>query len=127
VYCINTALLDDMEMLGSIAELSQYTSGEVKFFDLLIKRIKEIEKVVKKLDDLYDLKGYRYISYEPTWMVDRIIVLSKRWKITFESISSYLIKKLGKNLAKKLIKKETILEHYGSNALSIWESLLKES
>lgn len=127
VYCVNIALLCDMDMVRLIGDYGQLTSGKVNFFDGIIKLTKEKEEVLRKLDDLYKIKGYKCEALEPKWIVGSIIALSRDWKITFESLSSYLIKKLGKKLAKKLVKKEIILEHYGGNALSIWESLFKES
>lgn len=126
VFCLNLTLLYDMDMVRTIGDLWKFTSGEVELFNIFIDHTKKKEKVLKKLHGL-ERAGYMYVFMDPTWAVDNMIALSKFWRIPFESISSYLVKELGKDLAKKLVKKETILEHYGSNALSIWESLLKES
>ena len=59
-------------------------------------------------------------------IIHSVIVLMHYGGISFERLAPHLIEKLGKNLARKLVKKETMLENYGKEGLKIWETLLRE-
>lgn len=117
----------DISALDIIARLRTYDKGSISNFDTLIEDLKErveiedVDEYVKKLE----INTEYIIRLRPSYITQYILFLAKFWEISFEIIASYLIRKLGKELASKLVLKGNIAEIYGGEALKIWESLLK--
>lgn len=115
-------MAEDMILYGSLASDYAHVSLQIKtdlsHFDHYFKRIK------KRIKELEGLETGMY-TVNPTDLLDGIIGLVKYSGIPFERLAPYLVEKLGKNLAKNFVKKETMLKDFGKEGLEIWEALLK--
>ena len=114
-------IYNDMISMDIIGHLFSYRSGNTTQFDRLIDELKEKEQHLEKSRSL----GFPSVNIVSTAFIDKLLTISRTWEIPFEDVGSYLIKKLGKNLAKKLVKKETVMKNYGKDVVPIWESLLE--
>ena len=120
---MNRLMSRDMIILASIAsDYAQLSTGSRRkiesfdhYFGRIKERVKELEEVEAKIFIIPHID-----------LVNVIISLMEQNEIPFERLAPYIIKKLGKKLARKLVKKETMLEYYGKEGLKIWETLLKK-
>lgn len=120
---VNTFMASDMIILASIAadyaQLALQRKMDINYFDHYFERIKTRVKELEEAEaEIYIIPHDR--------LTKTIVVLMKQCEIPFERLAPYLIERLGKKLARKLIKKETMLEYYGKEGLKIWETLLRK-
>lgn len=108
--------------VSQIVLLSTKTKGEASDFDVIIEKISEIQDDIKRVK----VMSLNAPPIDTTALVDMILTLSKDWNISFEVIAPYLIEKLGKECAKDNVKKASIMQSYGSQAMNNWEKLFKE-
>jgi len=68
----------------------------------------------------YRLVNEKEVKYE----VKRILITSRIWNLPFKKFSSYIIEKLGRNLASIIVTSRDIDEVYGERESLMWEELL---
>ena len=120
VKILNQVIVDQMTINFQLSVLTTFSSVKLEDFDLIMELIKHSIRTQQKLNKpLYQIKAEDY--------VDSLITLAKKSKIPFQTLVPYLIQKLGKELAKTIVKEESILQHYGNEGLAIWKLLLSST
>lgn len=92
---------------------------ELSHLDDYLEDIKLREKELKNLQ-------HSVICESPSQLLSGVIWMASVSKIPFVELAPYLIRKLGKKTAKRIVERETMLQYYGKGGLSIWDALLKE-
>lgn len=95
-------------------------SGKVDDLDHLINKTKE-------LDELWaaNVKEIPLVGVHHSSLVGAVISIANDWEIPFEELAPYLIQKLGKERAKRLVNTSDLLAFYGRDCLSTWNELTK--
>ncbi|MGD8565681.1 MAG: hypothetical protein PVF96_04955 [Candidatus Bathyarchaeota archaeon] len=119
---LSSMITTDLVVISRILSLGHLAYGKMPAFNATIKDLLAKEKKNKKLSELGFGLSHTIINRQ----MSLIIQIAKQWGTPFEDLASYLIKKLGKEWARKIVDKTSILEHYGKEAMPIWKSLLKE-
>jgi len=124
-YIISLGLIvsNDALVLADINWLWNQHQGITEYFDHTIETIKRKES---ELEKIFATK-LTCPCLDSKTMLGNVIEIARRWQIPFELIASYLIEKLGKKLARELVKREDIMRNYGKEVLPIWKSLLEET
>ena len=112
----------DILIEDELNRLSRLPSGDVSLFHRVINNIQKKGKIRNQITALR--MGVVTLPFD--FQIRVLLDLSKKWNLPFEETGTYLIDKLGKEEAKQLVGKDNIIQHYGKDAISIWESLLKQ-
>lgn len=107
---------------NQLNRLEELTTGEASLFDSVVDKIQKKSRIHTQIDSLQ----LPVVTLPLNSQIETVIRISKKWNIPFEEAGSYLIDKLGKEEAERLVGKENITQHYGKKATPIWESLLKK-
>jgi len=122
---LNRTLIYDMrisEYLISMAINIADEEAKPEAFEYVIKQIKKKEEELQKIKSA--LEKYPTLYTLPSeGAVGAIIGISSIMQIPFQELASFLCSKLGKEHAKRLVKKEKILKCYGKEAVSMWKSI----
>lgn len=113
----------DMSIGNQLSQLEDLTTGEVSLFDNVVDKILKKSRTHNQIDSLQ----LPVVTLPLHYQIETVIRLSKKWNIPFKKVSSYLVDKLGKEEAEKLVGKENITKHYGKEAFSTWKSSLKKA
>jgi len=117
VELLSTVIFQTILIAVEFSMISQSRPLKLEYFDSFIRTLKKtvntLEKFKKPAPPL-----------DPKAVIDIVINLAKSNEIPFQKLMPYLIEKLGKSLARRIVKKETILRHYGEAAFTTWEMLL---
>lgn len=117
IKTMNIISVNDMTACMHVAILSTMPKVEIGHLDNAIKLIKEKEK------ELMKVKGRIYLIPSES-IIEGIIEISKNSNIPFHIVIPHLLEKLGKDIAKRIVKEEIILKHFGKEGLDIWRTLL---
>ena len=104
--------------------ISNIANGEVRLevFEYVTKQIKKKEEEMQKIKSALEKYPTLY-TLPSSGAVGAIIEISRHWQIPFQELASFLCDKLGKEHAKRLVKKEKILKCYGKEEVSMWKSI----
>jgi len=119
VELMNRIIVDSSAIGVHISLISIMHSVELEALDTLMLLIKKVEENLERMG-----KPAYIVPVETC--IDLVISNAKRSKIPFQKLAPYLIEKLDNRLAKRTVKKESILKHYGEGAFTIWEILLEK-
>ena len=122
IKSLNNILSYDMVIEDWFISLDGRDSGSTSSFDFIVKGIKEKTKAEEQIKEL----GLTVSRLSVEKQIRDIIRIARKWKICFEDIAPYLIHSFGKEEARKLVRKEDLMQYYGKKIIPIWESLLKE-
>jgi len=124
-YIVSLGLVvsDDALLLADINWFWNQHQGTTEYFDHTIETVKRKES---ELEKIFAMK-LECPCLDSKATLGNVIEIARRWQIPFEQIASYLIEKLGKKLARELVKREDIMKNYGKEVLPIWKSLLEET
>jgi len=116
---LNEIAVFNSQIVATICLIHISPSVTLKHFDRLLERIKDLEEVIGQ-----SKKPIQTIP--PDSLISIVIHIAKLRDIRFQNLAPYLVEKLGKRLARRLVEKEAILQHYGEDAFTIWELLLQK-
>ena len=122
VRLLNDVMVGDLLVMSRISFLAHAPFRKMRAFDDTIDELLAKEKHKKKLAKL----GFEFSYVVSNRQIALMISIAEHWGTPFEELASYLIMKLGKKDASKLVDKTDIIENYGKEVLPIWESLLKD-
>jgi len=122
IELISQNIYFDILIQDELSRLDRLASGNILLFHDVINNIQKKNKIRNQIRALR--MGVVTLPFYS--QIGALLEISKKWNLPFEEIGSYLIDKLGKEEAKELVGKENIMQYYGKDATSIWESLLKE-
>lgn len=112
----------DIIIQNELSRLDVLKSGEIHLFKNIVNQIQRKRDLVNEVKAL-DMDTVRILSRN---QIRHILELSRKWDVSFEDTASYLIGNLGKEESKQLMDKADILNYYDKDAVTFWESLLKE-
>lgn len=122
ITSVNAVLSLDITIFGSSVGLWYYPTISLSDFDANMENIKDKETIIERIQ----AEGLTVSHISSSREIDIIIQLCSIRHILYEQMAPYLIEKLGKELAEKLVKKRTLVHFYGKEVLPAWESMLKE-
>ena len=123
IRALSEVIYADFTIITYVVYLFQEDSGNTSRFDFIINLMRAKREPLNKIGKL---------GLTPTFAIpdnnilDNLVKIAARWKLPFEKFGSYIITKLGKEQARKLVPKESLMENYGKEIIPIWEALLKE-
>ena len=113
----------DSLMLATFILMPQIPESELSDFDSVMKRIIEKERLKQKMAKI----KFSYSTLSSEVFMGVIIKTAKIASIPFEKLAPYLISKLGRDLAKRVVLREHLIGTYGKEALDIWMLLLEKT
>lgn len=111
----------DILIENELNRLSKLPSGNTSLFHKVINNIQKKDRIRSQIIAL----RMGVVTLPFNFQIRVLLDLSKKWSLPFEEIGSCLIEKLGKEEAKRLVGNDDIIQYYGEDMVSIWESLLE--
>jgi len=111
----------DILIEDELNRLSKLPSGDTSLFHKVISNIQKKDEIRSQIIAL----RMGVVTLPFNFQIRVLLDLSKKWNLPFEEIGSCLIEKLGKEEAKRLVGNDDIIQYYGEDMVSIWESLLE--
>jgi hypothetical protein len=122
---LNSILVYDMKISTYITHLvSDPHERRLDVFDYVIRQMKSKEEKLKEIAS--QTQKYPSLLTLPTeGSVGAIVEISSEWDIPFQELAHYLCWKLGKDEARRLVPTDKILQCYGKDEVSMWNSIIK--
>ena len=117
IDAVNKLLAEDILIFANIASDFNRNIG-LRNLDSYFRGIKQREKAIGQ-------SKRNLFGVESTEVMDAVIQLAEKNQVPFERLAPYMIQKLGRELTRRLVKRETMLQHYGQEGFKIWQTLLK--
>ena len=115
IYC-------DFIILSENFRLMSLSHAPISRCDKFVSYIQRKERALRQITQM----GMKPVVADSSSEIDSLVELSKRWNLSFEQIASYLLDKLGKDLAKEIVGKKSLMKYYGKEVIPIWEKLLEK-
>lgn len=122
IELVSQNIYGDILIENELYRLEELPSGDISLFINVINRIQKKMKIHNQIRALR--LGVVTLPFHS--QIGVMLKLSTKWKLPFKEIGSYLVDKLGKEAAKKLVEEENLAQYYGKDAIQTWKSLLKE-
>lgn len=119
---LNDLIYTDIVIQSEIQRLITWNDGNMSYFDFFMRKILEKYETLQKMKKL----GFQPETLIISDQMSLLINMSKNWNLPFEHVGSYLIQKLGKDVAKEIVDKSCLMKYYGMSSVPIWESLTGE-